>query len=1486
MGVFGVIGARKLDLFDLSQSGGIGRNGLGGLLRGIFTPIDKTSSTDANGLTTLIKYLKDGNKTIDDVFNTDELDDVLSSFSDGMSDKILEIGTASQESATQVAALQNTLGNTSKLKSFGNAVVNVGKSLLSSFANGAISAGVTWLVSTLAGAAISAIDKWIHRVENAKKAIDESIDSYQSAQTELKDLNKQLETTQTRMSELLAQDTLTLVEQDELEKLKETNDELERQVRIKEREVKLEQRKTLDTIVENYRTATLDTKKQLQNGYEVKTAYLRQEDGTIFTETFSVDTADEYEVKLKEIEDEFEHIKEILGGREFQSIQYDNLGDDSYTIAGMTKEQLDSIREEFGSIERFKAYYDTLNENIKSMRENSESAAYDMESNLLQYEQWLDQMDEVGYVNLNFDQKQVYDELKELISGVQQSIYDDAEQFTLKLKTEIDDSDLRNNIGQIQKKLVDSGLYDVITDDEKNAVNEWLMGLSENEAQAIADSSDKIISLLLNELFDVLDPTTYKAVLEKYLTELGRGGNVNLNNRPELSTKFLTEKGWEDAEGDYATLYTSTFSNEDETVFINFTPIMVDPETGKYLGTLTPKELEEYALGVINGTRDDDLNLQIGGKFTNVEEAENAANAYHEIHAALHDLNSGELDTGRFTSINLLSRLKESAKEATEATRETADAVQELQDVADETKAVDSMAKMETALASLGDLYDQVIKKPEDASEDFLFGFADPTTINSIESAFVGLIETVDDADAKEKLSYALRDFETTLVEFPDDAEAAQNAMDKLLTAYMDQIYGLDNVTEENKKWTIALLKNKGIVNAEEVIESRLDKTNKRLLASEKKLSAVFRDNADALDEVNKGTKEHEDALQALADEVNSMFSFSEDGIDFTMNIDADFVAEHLDLIRKVAAGDSEAIIELQNLLRQQMILDVEINSDVPQDIAKIQGALNGLLQVDLSNIEVGVDITEAQDNISTLISAFQSWLEAGLMSVDEINNAFASIGAVPDITETKPVKMTVDSAIKQYGLKGSAAAAVQQSTTEITVNMPVLKYKKANNGAFSKGLKNMTSNKPKTKDTDKSGGGNSGGGSDNKLQEDTKETYDWIEVKLKRLEEAYSSLDHTAGAAYESWEDRNNAIIDGLDIINDQIDTAEAAATRYRKERDNFTVDAPNKEDYEDNDKQYEYDLKQYQEYLAKKDEYKRKVENGQLLNIEDDIEYKSNKYIKEYIDGITNWNDKAIAADKSVEGFLDNKHNSYQALFDNVKTIYDGFIKETEDANSIIEEQITRTEEHGYAVSENYYKKQKALEEDRRKLLIQERNELLQRLADEVNAGVIKEGDEAYTNMTEAVRSLNIEIDKSTTAQLKFDKAIRQTKWDAFDWALERIDTITEETEFLTDLLDNHSLFAKNAENKEDGQMNERGWATVGLYGINYDIQVKKAQQYAEAIKKVQADIANDPNNKEYIQQKEELIQLQQESIKAAEQEKEAIKDLVEEAIQKHLS
>ena len=65
-----------------------------------------------------------------------------------------------------------------------------------------------------------------------------------------------------------------------------------------------------------------------------------------------------------------------------------------------------------------------------------------------------------------------------------------------------------------------------------------------------------------------------------------------------------------------------------------------------------------------------------------------------------------------------------------------------------------------------------------------------------------------------------------------------------------------------------------------------------------------------------------------------------------------------------------------------------------------------------------------------------------------------------------------------------------------------------------------------------------------------------------------------------------------------------------------------------------------------------------------------------------------------------------------------------------------------------------------------------------------------------------------------------------------------------------------------------------------------LEQAKKYADEIKSLDKEIANDPYNKDLIKRREELLKLQQDSIKSAQQERKAIVDLVKDGIEKELS
>lgn len=117
--------------------------------------------------------------------------------------------------------------------------------------------------------------------------------------------------------------------------------------------------------------------------------------------------------------------------------------------------------------------------------------------------------------------------------------------------------------------------------------------------------------------------------IQSELKKLSDGGSVDLLMRPKVDSATMNASGWDVEDGSYSTVNTSTFSNEDGTVAMNFTPILPNGDV------LTPSELQEYAEAVIAGTREDDLGLQIGAAFTGenaINDAESAAEQIHLLH--------------------------------------------------------------------------------------------------------------------------------------------------------------------------------------------------------------------------------------------------------------------------------------------------------------------------------------------------------------------------------------------------------------------------------------------------------------------------------------------------------------------------------------------------------------------------------------------------------------------------------------------------------------------------------------------------------------------------------------------------------------------------------------------------------------------------------------------------------------------------------------
>ena len=209
------------------------------------------------------------------------------------------------------------------------------------------------------------------------------------------------------------------------------------------------------------------------------------------------------------------------------------------------------------------------------------------------------------------------------------------------------------------------------------------------------------------------------------------------------------------------------------------------------------------------------------------------------------------------------------------------------------------------------------------------------------------------------------------------------------------------------------------------------------------------------------------------------------------------------------------------------------------------------------------------------------------------------------------------------------------------------------------------------------------------------------------------------------------------------------------------------------------------------------------------------------------------------------------------------------------MLDEYVNQAEAKGYIVSKNYYDALIDNEEDRIKTLKQEQAALIKARDEAVESNEFDKYSEEWYNMCAEIDSVTQAIEAGTTSIIEYNNAIRDIEWEVFDLLQEKISAVTEESDFLIELMSNKKLF------DDDGNLTNEGQATMGLHGQNYNTYMYQADLVAKEAERLKKELAKDPYDTELESRYREMVALQQEYILAAEDEKNAIRDLVEEGI-----
>lgn len=799
--------------------------------------------------------------------------------------------------------------------------------------------------------------------------------------------------------------------------------------------------------------------------------------------------------------------------------------------------------------------------------------------------------------------------------------------------------------------------------------------------------------------------------------------------------------------------------------------------------------------------------------------------------------------------------------------------------------AVDSMANMKSAVASLSDLYNQsVLQSASENADNFTTFAADPATLNSIESAFNEFSEKLKaegNNDAVNVINDALDNFEKTAVEaFGDDdyAEQMQDAINRLITSYIDQTDVIKNLTEENKEWSVAQLEAMGITNALDVVEDRLTKVNQKLSKSYSKLTDSITAYKDA---VSRNDEEaQQSSLEDITNELNSVYDYTDSKGNKIQVFDTEYVKANLEAISTAIENTTDKYDDLDKMASKQYIAKLKEEVDDTNLRAKFVWLEDAMMRLDGSQLEIGASMDDTE-----VIRALNNIYATGKYTVEEFQKMVSqisggTISATPgwDWIDTG-AEMEVPDFSNQHGW-GSSSVTPKKVTVKLKQRLPKFTYEYKSKGSAGR-LANYSA--PSTSGS--SGGGGGGGGSEpTQPKEESEETFDWIEVAIQRIEEEISRLDKVVGNSYDLWINRNEALVKEMEKTTEEIKAQQLAQSEYLRNANAVQVNngkGLNDDDYGENDELVKAnDQKLLDEARAAwaTGEYQRKVREGQMSG--DDIEKIQNHFLSETIQFYQELYNKSVAAGDAVQDLQIKLGELARTNFDHVKSEYEELIQYITDSADIINEKINRTEEHGYFVSKSYYQDLLKLESGNLAYLEGEYEDLIKKRDEAVAAGYIAESSSEWNQMNQEINAVNKSIEESKTKTVELNNAIRQLEWDRFDWLEDRISKINEEASFLVDLMSNDQLYEDN------GKLTGMGHSTNAMYAVQYETYMRQARDYAEERKKLEKEMAADPANKNLVERYEDLVAAQQDAIKGAEQMKDAVKSLVEEGFNRFLS
>lgn len=432
------------------------------------------------------------------------------------------------------------------------------------------------------------------------------------------------------------------------------------------------------------------------------------------------------------------------------------------------------------------------------------------------------------------------------------------------------------------------------------------------------------------------------------------------------------------------------------------------------------------------------------------------------------------------------------------------------------------------------------------------------------------------------------------------------------------------------------------------------------------------------------------------------------------------------------------------------------------------------------------------------------------------------------------------------FGVTADAAL----STNYVLNEVKLMKHDGATQAEIDKYVSEVYSNQikakfGKVKNVDYTGGTKSKNDT-SKAKSNAAELFDFIEIRISRIERRISNFGKKASDTFRTWIDRDNNLDNQINENQKLISTNDTAAKKYKKKANNVKLS----------------------------ENWKKKVRDGSI-----DIKSIKDENLKKKIKSYQDYYEKYLQANDSKEQAKLDLQELYAQKFDNIQSQYDEKISLIDSTIKGYENQISILEEQGKRITSSNYNGLISEQQKKISMLKEQEKKLTAQFNSYVKSGKVKKNSSEWYREKQEIENVKLQIQEATKALEGYKNTQREINWKNFDVGIEKMQDLVDDNNFIADLFDPDKLVDEN------GNLSSDGIAANGLHVINYAKYLEMSKKYSAEIAKLDQDYKNDKNNTIYLERRRSLIESQQSVIKNIQSEKEALLDLAQKGYDKLL-